>query len=82
MITALISFCAAVAVINFAPDNPYQTAPPKLIPGSTTQLLRFSNIVRALSELWPFLVIGFLLAAAATDRAKNRHGVDRAPDAG
>jgi len=82
MITALICFCAAVAVINFAPDNPYQSAPPKLVPGSTTHLLRFSNIVRALSELWPFLVIGFLLAAAAGDGAKTRHRAGGAPDTG
>ncbi|HET6493131.1 MAG TPA: VanZ family protein [Burkholderiales bacterium] len=74
MIMALLSFCAAVAVINFAPDNPYQSAPPKLIPGNATHLLRFSNIVRALSELWPFLVIGFLLAAAAIDRARTGRG--------
>lgn len=78
MITALICLCGAVAVINFAPDNPYQTVPPKLIPGSTTHLLRFSNIVRALSELWPFLVIGFLLAAAGTSRSSTPHGVDQA----
>ncbi len=82
MIVALLSLCAAVAVINFAPDNPYQSAPPKLIPGNATHLLRFSNIVRALSELWPFLVIGFLLAAAAIDRARTGHGADRAPGAG
>lgn len=63
-VTALVCFCTAVAVINFAPDNPYQSPPARLIPGSTTHLLRFSNIVRALSELWPFLVIAFLLAAA------------------
>lgn len=64
LITALLCFGAAVAVINFAPGNPYQTIPPKLIPGSTTHLLRFSNMVRALSELWPFLAIGYLVAAA------------------
>ena len=64
LITALICFGAAVAVINLAPENPYQTIPAKLIAGSTTQLLRFSNIVRALSELWPFLAIAYLIAAA------------------
>lgn len=60
---ALLCFAAAVVVINFGPDNPYQTAPPKLVPGSATHLLRFSHIMRALSELWPFLVIAFLLGA-------------------
>lgn len=80
-IIALFCFCAAVAVINFAPDNPYQTAPPKLVPGSATHLLRFSNIVRALSELWPFLVIGFLLIAARTDWTMRTDTRAR-PDAG
>ncbi len=64
LITAFICFGAAVAVINLAPENPYQTIPPKLIAGGMTQLLRFSNIVRALSELWPFLAIAYLIAAA------------------
>ncbi|HEX6064735.1 MAG TPA: VanZ family protein [Longimicrobiales bacterium] len=72
IVTALLCFGAAVAVINFAPDNPYQTAPSKLIPGTTTHLLRLSNIVRALSELWPFLVIGFLVVAAFAARTVPR----------
>lgn len=66
LIAALICLGAGVAVINFAPENPYSTLPPKLIPGSTTHLLRFSQIVRALSELWPFLTVGYLIAAAAS----------------
>jgi VanZ family protein len=82
MIVALLAFCAAVAVINFAPDNPYQTAPAKLIPGNATHLLRFSNIVRALSELWPFLVIGFLLAATVLDRGGPRGDADPASRVG
>ena len=73
LITALLCLGAAVAVINFAPDNPYQTIPPKLIPGSATHLLRFSSIVRALSELWPFLTVGYLIAAAGSvARARQR----------
>jgi VanZ family protein len=73
LVTALLCFGAAVAVINFAPDNPYQTVPPKLVPGAATQLLRFSNIVRALSELWPFLAMAYLLAAVA-NRGEARDG--------
>ena len=72
LIVALLCLGAAVAAINFAPDNPYQTIPSKLISGSTTHLLRFSNIVRALSELWPFLTIGYLIAAAGS-LAQIRH---------
>lgn len=80
-VIALVCFCAAVAVINFAPDNPYQTAPAKLVPGNTTHLLRFSNIVRALSELWPFLAIAFLVAAAKVDWGMGR-ATDPPQDAG
>jgi len=72
IVAALLCVSIAVTVINFAPDNPYQTAPPKLAPGSPTHLLRFSNIVRALSELWPFLVIAFLLAAVRSDWRARR----------
>jgi VanZ family protein len=60
---ALACLAAATVAINLAPGNPYQTLPPGLVPGSATYLLRFSNIVRALSELWPFLAMGYLAAA-------------------
>ena len=60
---ALVFFALAVVVINVAPDNPYQTVPSKLVAGNATQLLRFSSIVRALSELWPFLAIAYLFTA-------------------
>ena len=73
LIMALLCLGAAVAVINFAPDNPYQTLPPKLIPGSTTHLLRFSSIVRALSELWPFLTVGYLIVAAGSGAQAGHH---------
>lgn len=66
LIAALLCLGAALTVINFAPDNPYQTIPPGLASGGTTHLLRFSNIVRALSELWPFIAITYLIAAAAS----------------
>jgi VanZ family protein len=66
LIAALICLAVAVAAVNFAPENPYHTTPQKLLTTSATQLLRFSNIVRALSELWPFLAVGYLFAAAVT----------------
>jgi hypothetical protein len=64
LIVAALCLAAAVAAVNLAPENPYHTIPPKLITPSTTHLLRFSNIVRALSELWPFLAVGYLFSAA------------------
>ena len=64
LIVAALCLAAAVAAVNLAPENPYHTIPPKLITPAATQLLRFSNIVRALSELWPFLAVGYLFTAA------------------
>ena len=62
---ALASFCfaTAIAAINIAPENPYQTVPPQLLAGPT-HFLSFSAIVRALSELWPFLAVAYTAAAA------------------
>ena len=60
-VVAGLSFAAAVAVINIAPDNPYQTLPPQLLTGPT-HMLSFSAIVRALSELWPFLAMIYAAA--------------------
>ncbi len=69
---ATLCICAAVAAINLAPENPYQTVPPKLLAGSPSHFLSFSSIIRALSELWPFLTIGYLLATAGGDAARSR----------
>jgi hypothetical protein len=65
LLLALIFLTAAVVAINLAPGNPYQTIPPKLIAAGATQLLRFSSIVRALSDLWPFLAGCYLIVAVA-----------------
>ena len=59
---------AAMAAINFAPDNPYQSVSPRLLARGTSHFLSFSGIIRALSELWPLLALGFL-AYAFTRRA-------------
>lgn len=60
---AAVSFAAAIAAINLAPENPYQSVPPQLLVGPT-HFLSFSEIVRALSELWPFLALAYTVAAA------------------
>jgi VanZ family protein len=59
---------AATIAINLAPDNPYQSVPPRLLARGASHFLNFSGIVRALSELWPLLAIGFLLYALAARR--------------
>jgi VanZ family protein len=60
---ASLAFAAAIAAINIAPDNPYQTVPAQLLAGPT-HFLSFSAIVRALSELWPFLALAYAAAIA------------------
>ena len=60
----------ATAAINLAPDNPYLSVPPRLLTRGASHFLSFSGIVRALSELWPLLAIGYL-AFAFGSRAKD-----------
>jgi VanZ family protein len=60
---AAVSFSVAITAINLAPDNPYQTVPVQLLAGPT-HFLSFSAIVRALSELWPFLAVIYTATAA------------------
>lgn len=61
---AALCFTAAIGVVNVAPDNPYQIVPPQLLTGPT-HYLSFSGIVRALSELWPFLALAYAIAVAS-----------------
>ena len=68
---ATLCFCAAISAINLAPENPYQTLPPQLLAGGPSHFLSFASIIRALSELWPFLTIGYLLVAASTGLLVN-----------
>jgi VanZ family protein len=53
----------ATAVINFAPENPYQAVPSRLLARNASHFLSFAGIIRALSELWPALATSFLLYA-------------------
>jgi VanZ family protein len=59
---------AATVAINLAPDNPYQSVPPRLLARGASHFLNFSGIVRALSELWPLLATGYLLYALGARR--------------
>ena len=71
---AAVCFCAAVAAINLAPDNPYQNVPLQLLAGRSSHFMNFSSIIRALSEMWPFLAVGYLLVAASAGFfANGRH---------
>ena len=56
----------ATIAVNLAPDNPYQSMPPRLLVRGASHFLNFSGMVRALSELWPLLATGLLAYALAT----------------
>jgi hypothetical protein len=62
-----LCFAAAIAATNVGPDNPYQAIPAHLLSGSR-HFLSFSAIIRALSELWPFLAIAYATYASAEHR--------------
>lgn len=68
LVLSALCIAAATAVINLAPDNPYQNVPPRLLARGASHFLSFSGIVRALSELWPLLATGFLLYALSARR--------------
>jgi VanZ family protein len=66
-----VCIVAATVAINLAPDNPYHSVSPRLLPRGASHFLNFSGIVRALSELWPLLAISFLAYALS---ARKRDG--------
>jgi hypothetical protein len=69
---AMASFAAAVVAINVGPENPYQTLPPQLLTAGPTHFLSFSGIIRALSELWPFLALVYTGTLATRRNASAR----------
>lgn len=69
---ALLALLAAVALVNCAPENPYRNIPVHLLPGRVGHFLSFTNMIRALSDLWPFLTLLFLLVSLPVRYAANR----------
>ena len=67
---AMLCLLLAMAAINLAPDNPYFSLPPQLTSGRASHLLSFSGILRALSELWPLIALGYLSVALWHSRAR------------
>jgi len=55
----------ATVTINVLPDNPYHSVPPRLLARGASHFLNFAGIIRALSELWPLLAVGYLVGALA-----------------
>lgn len=67
---AWLCFVLALLAINFAPDNPYFSLPPRLARSGISHFLSFWSIMRALSELWPLLAIGYLSVACWRQRER------------
>jgi hypothetical protein len=60
---ALVCLILGLAAMNFAPGNPYFILPERLASGHFSHQRSFWSILRALSELWPLLAIGYLSIA-------------------
>lgn len=61
-VIAIACLVAAVLLVNVTPENPYQNISPFLLARQPTHMSSFSNIVRVLSQLWPFGTVALLLA--------------------
>ena len=60
---ALLALAGAVVLVNIIPENPYRPAPSYLLLGRTSHILSFASMTRALSDLWPFLAMLFVLCS-------------------
>lgn len=77
LVISVACIVVATAAINLAPDNPYQSVPSRLLARGAGHFLSYSGIVRALSELWPLLAVGFLLYAWGASRISLQQGSRR-----
>jgi VanZ family protein len=66
---AAACIAAATAAVNLIPDNPYRSPPARLLARGASHFFSFSGIVRALSELWPLLAVGYLVFAFGKRRS-------------
>jgi VanZ family protein len=60
---ALLFLCTAVILVNRMPENPYRQPAAQTATQRGGHVRSFSGMVRALSDLWPFLAIATLLAS-------------------
>ncbi len=65
---AVACILASVAIVNVTPENPYQLVPNFMLNPQPTHLANFSQIVRALSRLWPLAAVTVLLILARAGR--------------
>ena len=70
---AVFTLAAAVVLVNMMPENPYRPVPAYLLAGKTGHFLDFTGMIRALSDIWPFLAILFLLISLPGYYAGDRN---------
>jgi VanZ family protein len=63
-VLAIVCLLATVTLVNVTPENPYQSTPPFLLALQPSHLSSFNNILRLLSQLWPFAAMALLFALA------------------
>jgi VanZ family protein len=68
-VAAILCVLAGVVIVNVAPENPYQSVPNFMLSPQPTHLANFSQIVRALSQLWPLLAALCIVALARREPA-------------
>lgn len=69
-IIGLLCLAAGVLIVNVTPENPYQPVSMSLLAPQPSHLINFSNIVHAMSQLWPLIAAAFLFLAG-----RSRHEV-------
>ncbi len=67
---ALCLIAAVVGFVNLAPENPYQSLPHFMTHAQPTQLITLSQMVRSLSQAWPFIAALFLIYSLHTAGAR------------
>ena len=81
---AIVCIVAGVCIVNAAPENPYQSLPVFVLTPQPTHLANFGHVVRALSQLWPFAAVVWLLALTRVEcrgaaHLAHRSGSGRPP---
>jgi VanZ family protein len=71
---AALCIVAGIIIVNTAPENPYQATPAFMLSPQPTHLLNFGNIVRVLSQAWPFGALMILLAFSRAPAAPDDRG--------
>jgi peptidoglycan/LPS O-acetylase OafA/YrhL len=60
---ACLALLCATALVNLAPENPFQMVSVRMI--SEGHFLNFHGVTRVVASLWPFLALAYLTAQGA-----------------